>query len=81
MAPRNNVKAGDACPQCGGAFVLDAAQAPAGLIDRHARNSHMPAQAARFATAVREKADEVGLIHRCTSCDYRARFQVSSKAA
>lgn len=68
------VQAGDTCPIDGGPFVVDAAQNPETLIDRHTRNAPTPFAAARFAERVREKAHEHGLIHKCVTCGYRSRF-------
>lgn len=68
------VKTGDRCPIDGGEFVVDEAQDPERVIDRNTRNTHSPAVAARFAERVREKADTFGVIHKCVTCGYRARF-------
>jgi predicted RNA-binding Zn-ribbon protein involved in translation (DUF1610 family) len=70
-----------ACPSCGGAFVVDASQDPARLIDRKQRNAQSPVAAQRFAHAVTTKAAEHGVIHRCARCGYRARFHATTRAA
>lgn len=75
MGKGKKVEAGDPCPQCGGTFVVDPAQEPEKLIDRVSRNAQNDPAAARFASQVREKAEEHGLIHVCTVCSYRSRFQ------
>src|SRR5436853_135315 len=38
------LKAGDACPQCGGTFVPDPEQDPKRLVERHSLNSPSPSQ-------------------------------------
>jgi Zn ribbon nucleic-acid-binding protein len=68
-------KAGDVCPMDGGAFVIDEAQDPEKVIDRHTRNAQSAFVAARFAERVREKTKEHGVIHKCVTCGYRSRFQ------
>lgn len=77
----NELKAGDPCPVCKGEFVVDERQAPDTLIDRKKRNAAIPAAAARFAEQTREKAEKFGVIHRCVSCGYRARFHPAAPAA
>lgn len=74
MAKSKVVSAGDACPQCGGTFVLDPSQNPDVLIDRVKRNAQNDPAAARYADQTRAKADEHGLIHMCSVCGYRSRF-------
>jgi hypothetical protein len=69
------VKAGDRCPNDGGVMIVDEAQDPEKMIDKHSRNAHSAFTAARFADRVREKAKEFGVIHKCVSCGYRARFK------
>jgi hypothetical protein len=81
MADRKTSRADDACPACGGAFVVDAQQDPARLIDRKKRNAQSPVAAQRFADAVAAKAEAAGVIHRCSGCGYRARFVASTRAA
>lgn len=76
MGKAIELKAGDPCPNCGGTMVVDEAQRPDILKERHARNSHQPAQAARFAARVDEKAEEFGIIHKCERCGYRARYKL-----
>jgi len=71
----------DACPQCGGAFVVDETQAPDRLIARKKRNAASPAVAERFAEAVRAKVADSGVIHRCVACGYRSRFPAANAAA
>lgn len=75
MPEPKDVKAGDPCPQCGGEFAVDHVQAPDRLIARKTRNALNPNAAARFTAHVKEKTDEQGVIHCCTICGYRARFQ------
>lgn len=74
MAEAKKVTTGDRCPIDGGEFVVDDAQDPDKVIDRHTRNAHSPAVAARFAEQVREKVKEFGVIHKCVTCGYRSRF-------
>jgi hypothetical protein len=81
MAPTKELKAGDACPTCGGDFAVDPRQAPDTLIARKTKNTMNPASTARFAVAVQEKAEAFGLIHQCTACGYRARFAVKKAKA
>jgi len=81
MAKKDEVKAGDACPQCGGAFVLDPSQDVEKLIDRVKRNAQNDQAAARYADQARAKAEEHGLIHMCSVCGYRSRFQPAEKPA
>jgi len=81
MGPKTRAQAGDPCPQCGGAFVVDEAQDPQRLIDRKQRNAANANAADRFARAVLEKAAALGVIHRCGRCGYRARFHAADKAA
>lgn len=75
------IKAGDPCPSCGGEFVIDEHQDPARVIERKRRNAMIPATVARFTEAVLEKAQEHGIIHRCTTCNYRSRFKPARQAA
>jgi len=81
MARDTKPKDSDACPQCGGAFVVDERQAPAVLIARKKRNAASPAVAERFAEAVRAKVADAGVIHRCVACGYRSRFAAATVAA
>jgi len=81
MSEKARAKAGAACPQCGGAFVLDETQDPHRLIDHKQRNAANPSAADRFARSVLEKAAAHGVIHRCGSCGYRARFHAADPAA
>lgn len=81
MSKDKDVKGGDPCPLCGGAFIADEQQDPATLIDRQRRNAANPAVAERFAAHLLEKAAEHGLIHRCLRCGYRARFAPKRQAA
>lgn len=81
MAKPTEVKAGDACPQCGGTFVLDPSQNPDTLIDRVKRNAQNDQAAARYADATRAKAEDHGLIHMCSVCGYRSRFHPAAAAA
>lgn len=71
----------DPCPQCGGAFVVDTQQDPAVLVARKRKNAQSPVAAERFAVLCTAKAAEFGVIHRCASCDYRARFHAAGQAA
>jgi len=81
MSGKARATAGDPCPQCGGAFVVDEAQDPQRLIDRKQRNAANPSAADRFAKTVLEKAATLGVIHRCGSCGYRSRFHAAGQAA
>lgn len=75
------LKAGDACPQCGGTFVPDPEQNPERLVERHSLNAPSPFVAARYKERVEAKVEEFGLIHKCTTCGYRARFHAADKQA
>lgn len=74
------VEAGDACPQCGGTFVLDSSQNPDVRIDSVKRNAQNDAAAARYAEQTREKAEQHGLIHVCSQCGYRSRFKPAASS-
>lgn len=80
MAKSKAVVAGDACPQCGGAFVLDPTQNPERLIAGVTLNAQNDAAAARYADQVRAKVEEHGLVHKCVVCGYRSRFQPAAAA-
>lgn len=75
MKDTKELKAGDPCPIDGGEFRVDPHQHPDTLIDRKKRNAASPFAAARYAERVQAKVDEFGLIHKCTTCGYSARFQ------
>ena len=81
MTEPKELKAGDPCPSCGGDLVVDRAQHPDVIIDRHRRvNPTNPALCAAYERDTREKAAASGVIHKCTSCGYQARFaEASSK--
>jgi hypothetical protein len=79
--PADERQPGDPCPQCGGAFIVDETQRPDVLIERKRRNASIPSAAERFAEHVTEKAAKHGVIHRCTGCGYRDRFQPKDQAA
>jgi hypothetical protein len=74
-------KAGDKCPIDGGAFQVDPAQEPEGMIDRHTKNADSPFGAARYAEQVRAKVADEGVIHRCVTCGYQSRFKTADQAA
>lgn len=74
MKQPKEVSAKDPCPQCGGTFKVDESQHPDRLIDRHTRVSASPHVSARYAEQVREKVQEAGILHKCSGCDYHARF-------
>lgn len=78
MPGTKEIAAGDVCPIDGGAFVVDAAHDPETLIDRHGRNAQSAFVAARFAERVREKTEELGVIHKCMTCGYQARFKAAN---
>lgn len=80
MGTKKEIKAGDACPQCGGTFAVDEKQEPNAVIDRQRKNAASPAAAERFAQQTIEKASEFGVIHRCTSCGYCSRFKPAKAA-
>lgn len=75
MATLKAVKAGDQCPIDGGAFVVDVEQHPDTLVHSKQLNEVMTGAAARFERIARAKADEEGVIHKCVTCGYRARFK------
>jgi hypothetical protein len=74
MSHAKEITAGDPCPTCGGAFVVDASQAPEALVEHHKRVAASPAAAVRYADAVAEKTAAAGVVHVCATCGYRARF-------
>ena len=80
MTEAVEVTAGDTCPIDGGTFVPDLAQDPETLIDRHTRNANSRFEAAQFAERMRAKVADTGVIHKCTTCGYRARFQAAPVA-
>lgn len=81
MPEQKDLKAGDACPNCGGKLALNRAQHPDTLIDHQKRTSDRPDLAARYAEQVKAKADEFGLIHTCAGCGYSARLKAPAPAA
>jgi ssDNA-binding Zn-finger/Zn-ribbon topoisomerase 1 len=68
------LRAGEACPQCGGPMMVDARFDPERKIQARQRNGQNPALAQQYAEKVRRKRDELGTIHTCASCGYHARL-------
>jgi ssDNA-binding Zn-finger/Zn-ribbon topoisomerase 1 len=74
MSDEKKLKAGDPCPTCGGALVLDATLHPDRVIEKHGKVAASPHAHARFAETIRAKAAADGLIHTCETCAYQSRF-------
>jgi len=80
MVEEKVLTAADPCPNCGGAFVVDASQSEARLVEHHKRVAASPAAHALYADKVREKIALEGVLHRCDRCPYQARFKPAEKA-
>jgi membrane protein involved in colicin uptake len=77
MATDTELRAGDVCPIDGGAFVVDYEQDPETQIASKNLNSPNPAAAQRYERQVRAKVEAGGVIHKCVTCGYRARFKTA----
>jgi Zn ribbon nucleic-acid-binding protein len=77
MDTDTELRAGDVCPIDGGAFVVDYEQDPETQIANKHLNSPNPAAAQRYERQVRAKVEAGGVIHKCVTCGYRARFKTA----
>jgi hypothetical protein len=77
MTTDTELHAGDPCPIDGGTMVPDHAQDPETQIANKHLNSPNPAAAQRYERQVRAKVEAGGVIHKCTTCGYRARFKTA----
>lgn len=69
------------CPQCGGPMFAQGA-ASAALIDKSSSTSGVNAASAqKHARDIREKADTLGLIHKCAVCGYAMRYKPGAEPA
>lgn len=75
MVEEKVLTAADPCPNCGGAFVVDASQSEARLVEHHKRVAASPAAHALYADKVREKIALEGVLFTCDGCAYQARFK------
>ena len=78
MEPKHLTR-GDACPNCGGAFlaaVVPTAEAFARATDRENPQA-LPSHA---DTAPPDQRAEIGALSRCTSCGYLTRFPAEAPA-
>lgn len=79
MSPEvQELSASDPCPACGGAFIVDGAQSAERLIEHHKRVAANPNAHALYAEKVREKIATDGVLYRCATCPYHARFAASA---
>lgn len=82
MTESKELKAGDPCPSCGGDLVVDRAQHPDVIIERHRKvNPTNPALCVAYERDTKDKAAASGVIHACASCGYQARFAEASGGA
>jgi hypothetical protein len=77
MTTETELRAGDLCPIDGGAMIPDYEQDPETQITNKHLNSPNPAAAQRYERQVRAKVEAGGVIHKCTTCGYRARFKTA----
>lgn len=79
MAKKATVKESPVeCPQCGADMTVEDAQRPENIIKANNDRGANPMSADRFAKKVQEKADKVGAVYYCPSCDYRMRVKAAA---
>lgn len=62
-------------------WIIDQAQNPESVLDRHRRNAANPAVHETFRRALQEKTDREGVIHVDPATGYRARFKPQTSKA
>lgn len=73
------LKPGDPCPNCGGAFI--AAPVPTAEQRQRAANRVEPdLLPPSFDTASEAQRQELGALHRCGACGYNTRFPIAAPA-